>query len=349
MGELLPILGLVEVVLLVILCLFGIHIYAVIGLLGCAFAILYLGDLRAINLIGVTVWEHGWSYMLTMVPLFILMGTLIAESGLGQDAYDAFSKWVGRMRGGLAAVSTLSCAAFGACTGSSASTIVAIGGISLPQMTRLGYSKAIRTGTIASASVLANLIPPSMAAILVTIFTGISLGKLFIAIVVPGLILMLLYIGTSVVWARLKPGSAPVPEERYSWKEKLFSLKLPVPIGVIFLIVIGGIYLGWFSPTEAGGIGASAVLLVMIVARRFSRTTFLRSLISALRLTGMIMFIIGGAFLVLYTIYMSRISDIVGALIAGWGLGPLAVVFLVAALFIIFGFALESIALVVLF
>jgi C4-dicarboxylate transporter DctM subunit len=344
-----PILGIVEIVLLVILCVVGFHIFVAVGILGAAFSILYLGWGTGIQQIGQFTWAYSWHYIMTMVPLFILMGAFVAESGLGKDAYDAFGKWLARLRGSLAIVSTFACAAFGAVTGSSAANIVTIGGIGIPEMKRYGYSKTLRTGTVASASILANLIPPSMSCIVYSVLTRVSIGQLFMAIIIPGLILTTMYVGTIYVWARIRPGAAPPIEIQYSWGERLKALRYPIPIAVIFLVMIMGIYEGWFSPTEAGGIGAATVLIVVLAMRRMNRSVFTRGMSNALRMTGMIMIIVIGAFTIMYTMTMTRIADVMGDVVIGWGLGPVFIVIFVAVLFVVGGFALQSLPLVVLF
>jgi len=344
-----PILGIIEIVLLVILCVIGFHIFVAVGILGTVFSILYLGWGTGIQQIGQFTWAYSWHYIMTMVPLFILMGAFVAESGLGKDAYDAFGKWLSKLRGSLAIVSTFACAAFGAVTGSSAANIVTIGGISIPEMKRYGYSKTLRTGTIASASILANLIPPSMSCIVYSVLTRVSIGQLFMAIIIPGLILTTMYVGTIYVWARIRPGAAPPVQIQYSWGERFKALRFPIPIAVIFLVMIMGIYEGWFSPTEAGGIGAATVFIVVLAMRRMNRGVFIRGMANALRMTGMIMIIVIGAFTIMYTMTMTRIADVMGDVVLGWGLGPVFIVVFVAVLFIIGGFALQSLPLVVLF
>ena len=344
-----PILGIIEIVLLVILCVIGFHIFVAVGILGTVFSILYLGWGTGVQQIGQFTWAYSWHYIMTMVPLFILMGAFVAESGLGKDAYDAFGKWLSKLRGSLAIVSTFACAAFGAVTGSSAANIVTIGGISIPEMKRYGYSKTLRTGTIASASILANLIPPSMSCIVYSVLTRVSIGQLFMAIIIPGLILTTMYVGTIYVWARIRPGAAPPVQIQYSWGERFKALRFPIPIAVIFLVMIMGIYEGWFSPTEAGGIGAATVFIVVLAMRRMNRGVFIRGMANALRMTGMIMIIVIGAFTIMYTMTMTRIADVMGDVVLGWGLGPVFIVVFVAVLFIIGGFALQSLPLVVLF
>ncbi len=344
-----PILGIIEIVLLVILCVIGFHIFVAVGILGTVFSILYLGWGTGVQQIGQFTWAYSWHYIMTMVPLFILMGAFVAESGLGKDAYDAFGKWLSKLRGSLAIVSTFACAAFGAVTGSSAANIVTIGGIAIPEMKRYGYSKTLRTGTIASASILANLIPPSMSCIVYSVLTRVSIGQLFMAIIIPGLILTTMYVGTIYVWARIRPGAAPPVQIQYSWGERFKALRFPIPIAVIFLVMIMGIYEGWFSPTEAGGIGAATVFIVVLAMRRMNRGVFIRGMANALRMTGMIMIIVIGAFTIMYTMTMTRIADVMGDVVLGWGLGPVFIVVFVAVLFIIGGFALQSLPLVVLF
>lgn len=344
-----PILGIIEIVLLVILCVIGFHIFVAVGILGTVFSILYLGWGTGVQQIGQFTWAYSWHYIMTMVPLFILMGAFVAESGLGKDAYDAFGKWLSKLSGSLAIVSTFACAAFGAVTGSSAANIVTIGGIAIPEMKRYGYSKTLRTGTIASASILANLIPPSMSCIVYSVLTRVSIGQLFMAIIIPGLILTTMYVGTIYVWARIRPGAAPPVQIQYSWGERFKALRFPIPIAVIFLVMIMGIYEGWFSPTEAGGIGAATVFIVVLAMRRMNRGVFIRGMANALRMTGMIMIIVIGAFTIMYTMTMTRIADVMGDVVLGWGLGPVFIVVFVAVLFIIGGFALQSLPLVVLF
>ena len=291
-------------------------------------------------------------YMLEIGNPHVTKGSglaFVAESGLGKDAYDAFGKWLSKLRGSLAIVSTFACAAFGAVTGSSAANIVTIGGISIPEMKRYGYSKTLRTGTIASASILANLIPPSMSCIVYSVLTRVSIGQLFMAIIIPGVILTLMYVGTIYVWARIRPGAAAPIDIKYSWGDRFKALRFPIPIAVIFLVMIMGIYEGWFSPTEAGGIGAATVFIVVLAMRRMSRGVFIRGMGNALRMTGMIMIIVIGAFTIMYTMTMTRIADVMGDIVLGWGLGPVFIVIFVAVLFIIGGFALQSLPLVILF
>ena len=343
------ILGLIELALVVVLCLSGVHIAIAMGMVGIAAAWIYYGDVSGVYLAGITAWDNCTSWSLSMIPLFVFMGSLVAACGLGRDAFDCFNKWLSKIRGSLAIVATVTSAVFGAITGSTPATIVTIGGITVPEMKRLGYSIPLRTGSIAVAGILANLIPPSIIAIIYCTLTEASIGKVFMAGLIPGVILTLFFAITIYIWVSLNPSIAPVPSESYTFKEKVASLKLPLPIIGVFVLMMGGIYTGIFSPTEAAGIGAGLVLILVIIMKRLTWKRLIDALSGTVRITAFLMFIIMGGMLFAHTIALTHFPTILANTILGWALPPIALMFTVIAAIIVLGCVLDVMGLLVLF
>ncbi len=344
-----PMWGLIEFVALLLLCMASVPIAFSMGIVGVIFAWLYLGGSAAISLAASTAWTHVNSYTMSMIPLFVLLGAIVGQCGLGKDAFDCFYKWLCKWKGGLAMASTLSAAAFGAVSGSSNAAVATIGGIAVPETKRYGYSRELRLGSIAVCGTLASLIPPSITAILYCVLTNQSVGKVFMAGLVPGLIMTVLFSIVVYIWVSLRPSIAPVPDVSFSLKEKLSSLKAPLPIFALFLGMIMGIYNGWFSPTEAAGIGVLFVVLLNLAMRRLNWQRFMGSMYEALRITAMLMLIIMGAMLFSATVALTGFPDYVADILLGWGLAPIPLIFVIIALFIALGCVLDVIGLLVLF
>ena len=201
-------------------------------------------------------------FVLTSVPLFIFMGQLVSSGGIGRDLYEVVHKWLGRLPGGLAVTSVVSCAGFGAVTGISAAAVATLGTIVMPEMKRYGYSDRLAAGSLASASTLAILIPPSLAMVVYGIWTSTSIGKLFIAGIIPGIFVTVVYstyiIGACIANPKLGPRS-----EYFPLAERIRSLVKLLPVLGVFFFLIGGLYLGWFTPTEGAASGAFAVMVLL--------------------------------------------------------------------------------------
>lgn len=221
-------------------------------------------------LVGETAFSTVNNYSLTVVPLFILMGNLINEADISRELYRTTYRFVGHLRGGLAIATVLACAAFAAICGSSLATSAAMTRVAYPEMKRYGYSDALATGCIASAGTLGIMIPPSVALMVYGIMTQTDIGKLFIAGVLPGLLGALLYVGAVVVYTWRNPESGPAGE-RSNWTERLHSLRSIGSVALLFGLVIGGLYGGWFTPTEAAGIGAAGAFALVIARGRLTR------------------------------------------------------------------------------
>ena len=278
-----PYWGALALLVLLILSLLSVPIAASMGIVGLGMVVLFYGDFTSLQFIATSAWGNVATYSLSMFPLFILMGNLISKSGLGADAFDGLNKLLGRTRGGLAMVSTSTCALFGCVSGSSSSTIVAIGGVAIPEMKRYGYGAALRTGSVAVNGCIANLIPPSLAAILYSIVTETSIADLFMAGLIPGVILTLMIMVVIYIWATVKPEDAPRSTETYPWKERLAGLKTPVPMLAVFAFMIGGIYNGFFSPAEAAGMGVLFTIIMMVVMGKFTWRKFFDALTESVK------------------------------------------------------------------
>lgn len=288
------------------------------------------------------------SFNLATVPLFILMGHLAFEAGFTTDIYRAARLWLARLKGGVAMASVLGCGGFSAITGSSVACAAAMGRIAIPEMLRFGYSRALATGSVAIGGTLGSLIPPSILFILYGIFTEQSIARLFMAAIVPGLLSLAAYLVVIAIWVRRRPDAAPDSAEAIDRSERWRALGRCWSILVLFAVVIGGIYAGIFTPSQAAGIGATAALVLGLVLRRLS----LRGIISALRETAFQTSMIF-AIAVAGKIYVSFISltGLSGA-ISGWidasGASMLMVLAVIVLLYLILGMFLDPIGIILL-
>ena len=336
-----PLWGGLGVLVLIILSLMSVPLAASMGIVGLTLFVLFYGDMASIYMAGLTAWGSAAKYDFSMFPLFLLMGNLIAKSGVGADAFAGFYKLMGRLRGGLAMVSTMTCALFGCVTGSSASTIVAIGGVAIPEMKKYGYNKELRVGSVAVNGCLANLIPPSLAAVMYCIVSETSVAQVFIAGLIPGLILTVLFMTVIYVWVLLKPEAAPQPTETFTLKEKIAALKTPLPILAIFAVMIVGIYRGFFSPSEAAGMGVIFTLLMIILLGKFTWRRFYDACRDTVVTFTFVFVILMGAILFANTIAVSQLPQFIADNVLGAVDSPLAMMYLVILVFLISGCVLD--------
>jgi tripartite ATP-independent transporter DctM subunit len=247
--------------------------------------------------VAITAFGEWTSFLLIAIPLFVLMANILERSGVAEDLYEMMYQWLGGIRGGLAMGTVAICAIFAAMSGISAVATVTMGLIALPSMMKRKYDAQMAVGSIAAGGTLGILIPPSVIMILYGSLTGASVGKLFIAGLIPGILLAVLFMAYIGIRCYFNPElGPPVPvEERYSLKQKLISLKLAIlPVGLVFM-VLGLIYLGICTPTEAAGLGAFGSFLVLIINKRFSWEIIRESLEKTCRLSGMVLWILLGA------------------------------------------------------
>ena len=339
--------GILGIALLFLLFATGMPIafvMALVGLLGY----IYLGSLDAgLHILGLTFFAGGTSYTLSVIPLFVLMGQFATHSGLSNEIYRAVEKWLGHRRGGLAMATIGACAGFAAISGSSVATAATMGTVALPEMKKYEYAPSLATGTVAAGGTLGILIPPSATFVFYAILTEQSVGKLFIAGIFPGILLALLFIMTINVQVRLNPDVAPRGPGA-TFRERIFALKGVWGMLCLFLIIMGGIYTGVFTPTEAAGIGAFGAFIFSILKRRMTWSHFVDSLRMTAQTTAMIFIIVIGAHIFGYFLAVTRIPSELADYMASIHVSKYIILAAVILLYSVLGMFLEGFAILVL-
>lgn len=299
------------------------------------------GPKAAFGTLGALPYEFAASWELSAVPMFLLMGSIAYHTGLTTSLYAAARLWLNRLPGGLAVASTFAAAGFAAASGSSLATCAAMGRVAIPEMLKFGYDKALATGTIAAAGTLGALIPPSIAFVVYGWFTEQSVGKLLIAGIIPGLLTAVVYAVMLVGRCAANPKLAPRVTIEVSAKEKWDALLKIWPLPVLIVGVIGSIYGGLATATEAGAMGAFLALIIGSVQRRVTWASFVASLSDAMRTTAAIFFIAIGAVLLTRFMAMAGLPRFLEATISGIELSPLMLVLAMSAIYIILGMFLD--------
>ncbi|HMB30267.1 MAG TPA: TRAP transporter large permease subunit, partial [Desulfohalobiaceae bacterium] len=298
--------GIIGIVILVILLFSKMPVGFAMALVGFV-GFCYVVNINAgLSLISRDIWESFSSYGLTVIPLFVFMGQIAFQAGISRRLYDAAYIMFGARRGGLAMATVGACAGFSAICGSTNATAATMASVTVPEMKRYNYDMGLATGTVAAAGSLGILIPPSIILIVYGILTEQSIGQLFAAGIIPGILLGFLFLLTIYIRTLISPNIAPAGEPR-SLQEKLKSL---VGVGetlVLFILVMGGIFLGFFTPTEAGAVGAFLVLLISLVRRQMNWKRFLQSLADTTRISCMVMIIVTGAIIFGHFMAVTRI------------------------------------------
>ncbi|MBN2034749.1 MAG: TRAP transporter large permease [Deltaproteobacteria bacterium] len=300
----------------------------------------------ALNLLAQDMYDSFSSYPLSVIPMFILMGSFAYASGISRRLYSAAYTWVGEFRGGLTIATVLACSGFAAICGSTAATAATMGRIALPEMKRYGYDNALATGTVAAAGTLGILIPPSTVLIVYGILTEESIGKLFVAGILPGLLLTLFFVATVAFLCWRNPHLGPAGPST-SWAQKARAATGILPASILFLLTIGGLFLGWFSPTQAGAIGAGGALLIGMAGRQISWRGFVESGLDALRTGCMVIFIIAGATVFGHFMAVTMIPFLLADWVGNLPVSPMAVMVIIATIYFVGGFFMDSMALIV--
>ncbi len=339
--------GIIGIFFLFLLLALRMHIgfsMALVGFLG--FAVLSsLGSSFAI--MGMEPFKIGAAYSLTVIPLFILMGQFANHSKMGFEIYQTVYRWIGFLPGGLSMATIGACGGFAAISGSSLAAAATMGMVALPEMKRFKYDPALATGCVAAGGTLGILIPPSTVMIIYGILTEQPIATLFIAGILPGLLLTGLFILTVYVVTKIKPSLGP-PGPKFSMKERIYSLKDTWSIFSLFLLVIGGLYTGWFTPTEAAGVGAFGAFAITLIKKRLTWDNLKVSLEQTVRTTAMVFLILIGAHIFGYFLTISQIPDQLSILATEWGLSKYAILALIIFAYIIMGCFMEGLALMVL-
>ncbi len=301
----------------------------------------------ALSLLGQTAYETPITYDLSVVPLFVLMGYFATSSGLSEGLYRACYTWLGHRRGGLALATIGGCGAFAAICGSSLATAATMSQVALPEMRRYNYDVRLATGSIAAGGTIGILIPPSVILVLYGILTETSISELFLAGMVPGVLTVLAFMATISIVTRLNPELGPRGEAT-SALDKLRAFKDVWGTVLLFLLVIGGIYLGVFSPTEAAGIGAMGALALAVLARKMTPSIFLGCLLDTVKTSAMIFTILIGAIMFNNFLILSAVPDALGEWIESLPLGPHGILVIILLIYLVLGCALDSLAMILL-
>ena len=298
-------------------------------------------------MLGSKPFEAMFPYGLSVLPLFVLMGSFAARSGLSSALYMGFHALIGHWRGGLAAATVAACAGFGAICGSSLATAATMGRVALPEMRRLGYDDSLATGSIAAGGTLGILIPPSVVLVIYGLLTEVSIGKLFFAALVPGILGTVLYMAAVAVRIRLNPALAP-RAERAGWTRRLRSLRTMSPVCLLFALVMGGIYVGWFSPTEAAAIGAGSTLVFAFIKRSLKVADFFACLRETAETVGMIFLILVGAALFNFFIESSGLPQTLVTAAQSWLQTPHLILVCILVFYLILGCFMDSLSMLLL-
>ncbi|MFC1946194.1 TRAP transporter large permease [Chloroflexota bacterium] len=290
----------------------------------------------------IVIWNNIAFYPMTVIPLFILMGFVTSETGIGKDLYNTVYKWLGHLRGGLAIATTGACAMLGAITGSSMSGILIMSKVALPEMRKYGYDEKLSAACIAAGSTMGILIPPSMVFILYGIMTELSIGKLFMAGLIPGILEAVFYMVTIYTMCRINPKLGP-PGPKTGFKEKIVSLKGTWAMLTLFLIVMGGIYAGVFTPTEAGGVGAFGAILITTISRKLSRRGLVNALREATITTGMVLPMLVGVYFFMHFMAVSKLPFLLGELVTTMQVPTIVIIIAIVVIYIVLGCFLPAI------
>ena len=338
--------GLVGIGVLLLLFLLRMPVGFAMGFVGVA-GFAYLADPGpALSLLAQDIFEQFSSYPLSVIPMFILMGTFAFASGISKRLYETAYTWVGSVRGGLTIATVIACAGFAAICGSTAATAATMGKIALPEMKKYKYDNTLATGTVAASGTLGILIPPSTILIVYGILTEESIGKLFIAGVLPGIMLSLAFVVVVAILCMRNPQLGP-PGTPTSWKHKVRAFNGIIEAVILFLLTIGGLFLGWFSPTQAGAIGAGGALVIGLVRRQLTWKNFFEAGKEGLRTSCMVLIIITGATIFGHFMAISTIPFALADWIKNLPIPPVALMGVIIFLYFIGGFFMDSMALVV--
>ena len=283
----------------------------------------------------------------SVLPLFILMGVFVARSGMSEDLYDACYKWLGHFRGGLALATVAACAGFASVSGSSLATAATMTQVALPEMKRFNYDDSLATGSIAAGGTIGILIPPSVILVLYGILTESNIGELFLAGFIPGILTVIFFMTTILIVTAIYPETGP-RGAKTTFAQKMGAFKKVWSTMLLFLLVIGGIYLGIFSPEEAAGIGASGALALALMARTMTWDIFFDCLMETVKTSAMIFTILIGAILFNNFLVLSAVPDSIGAWIGGLDMSPTAILIIILLIYLVLGCALDSLAMILL-
>ena len=306
-----------------------------------------ISPVAAMTKIGLIPFDTIASFEMAVLPLFLFMAHVIFSTGLSRNLYDVAAKWFGHFRGGVAIATIFGCAIFAAISASSLATAVTMGLVALPEMKRLKYDPALSTGCVAAGGTIGQLIPPSAGLITYGIITQTSIGKLFLAGMIPGILEALFYMGAVYIMCTVKPTMGP-PGPKYSMKEKLTSLATCGEVIGLIIVVLGGLVLGLFTPTEAGAVGAFGSIVFSMIRKRINFEKLKYALIETMKTTGMLYGILIGAFLFKYFMAVTTIPFALADFVEALPIHPIGIIVLVLMVYFFLGCVMDALAMILL-
>ena len=341
------VIGLGALALLLVLFLTGIELgfaMAIVGFLGFGLIVSFPA---AMNLIAKDIMDVFANYGFTVIPLFVLMGQIALNAGIAKRLYNMADKFIGHVPGGMAMATVAGATAFKAICGSSPATAATFASVAVPEMDRFGYDRKLSTGIVATVGTLGILMPPSVTLIVFGIITELSIGKLFLAGIIPGLIIAFFFIMIIYVWCRINPALGP-KGEKSSWKERFLALPEVFAIGAIFLLMIWGLMNGFFTPIEAGSVGTAAVVLLAKYHGEFDFKQFARSISESLRTACMVLMLIAGSTILGHFLAVTKIPMIAADWVVALPLNKYIVMVLISFIYLLGGSFIDDLAFMIL-
>ncbi len=339
--------GIIGLVVVLALFLTGIELafaMILVGFIGFS----YLVTLNAgMNVLAKDFFDTFANYGFTVIPLFVLMGQIAFNAGIAKRLYDAAYRFIGHIPGGLAMATVAGATVFKSICGSSPATAATFASVAVPEMDRYNYDKSLSTGTVATVGTLGILLPPSVTLIVFGIITEQSIGKLFLAGIVPGLMIALFFIFTIYIWCRKNPELGP-KGDKSTWKQRIASLPEVAWVVVVFLLVIGGLMKGFFTPTEAGSVGTFGVLLLSIIKRDINFKGYIKSVVESLRAACMVLMLIAGSAVLGHFLTRTKIPMIAADWIISLPLSPDIIMVIIAIVYLIGGSFIDDLAFMIL-
>src|SRR5271157_202009 len=341
------VIGILVIVLLFVFFLSGLEIGIAMGLAGFIGFAAAVGTAPALSLVAKDIYSVFSSYGFTVIPVFVLMGQVGSSGGVARNLYDATYKFVGHIPGGLALGTVAAATAFKAICGSAPATAATFATIAVPEMDRYNYDRKLSCGTVATVGTLGIIIPPSVVLIIYGILTETSIGKLFLAGIIPGLIVAVSFVLTILVWCAYNPKLGP-KGEKSTWKERIASLPPLLWVFIIFAVVVGGLMQGFFTPTEAGSVGTFAVIILTLVQKEMSVARYIQAVAGTLRIACMVLILIAGATILGHFFAVTRTPYVVAEWLTHLNVDRSVIILLIIAIYLIGGSFIEHLAFLIL-
>jgi len=342
-----PEIGGLVILLLFVLFLMGLEIGFAMALAGFVGFAAIVNVNAALNLVAKDIYSVLSSYGFTVIPMFVLMGQVGASGGIARSLYDSAYKFIGHVPGGLAIGTVAAATAFKAICGSSPATAATFATVAVPEMDRYKYDRRLSCGTVATVGTLGILVPPSVVLIIYGILTETSIGRLFLAGIIPGLLVAFSFVVTLFGWCTVKPELGP-KGQKSTWKERFASLPPVIGVILVFFLVVGGLMQGFFTPTEAGSVGTFAVLILTLVKRDMTVKRFVKAIAETLRIACMVMMLIAGATILGHFFAVTRTPYVVADWLQSLNMPPTFIIFIIMGVYLIGGSFIEDLAFLIL-